>query len=379
VTDHTGAVVFGSVPFATPWLTEHNLAWALRQRMPVDWVDPPRSPLTPQRGALRRRGDGAASAHAALRVHQPQVLPPISNAAAQRLSRPLVRLQLRNVKGRSLGVFARGPAELVSVTRPGRSVLLIKDWTPAGAQLIGRSERALEHEVLSMCRAVDVVCAVTETLQATLRERGIGSHLLRHGFAADMAQSFDGVKTPSALARLRRPIVGYVGRVDDRLDWTAIRRIAERHRDGTVALIGPLSPRLPPASTAIVEGLANVTCLGPVDRAALPAHLVALDCCLLPYRPGVWGSHGSPLKLWEYLYSGVPIVGSGYEVLREYRQFVDYVPPEELPEAVERALASVDGGDIERRRRFALENTWDHRAAELLALAGHPARDPTGG
>jgi glycosyltransferase involved in cell wall biosynthesis len=359
----SGAVVFGSVPFAAPWLTEHNLAAALGRRMPVDWVDPVRSPLT------RRRPAGAA----ALPVRRPVVLPPISSAAAQALSQPLLALQLRPVAGRPLGIYARGPATLVDATRPARSVYLVKDWTPAGAALIGRSAGDLEDEVLSMCRRVDVVCAVTEALRATLRDRGVESRLLRHGFAAEQAGAFADAPVPAALRSLPRPLLGYVGRLDDRLHWEAIRRIAERHRDAPVVLNGPVSPRLPRASAAAVEQLPNVAMPGPVARAELPAHLAALDVLLLPYREDTWGAHGSPLKLWEYLYAGAPIVASGYEVLREYAGFVDYGPADELPGAVERALASGGAEDVARRRRFALANTWDHRVEELLALTSQPA------
>ena len=365
------AVVFGSVPFATPWLTEHNLAAAIARRMPVDWVDPVRSPLT------RGRAEAAATP---LPVHRPVVLPPISHPLAQRLSGPLLALQLRRVSDRPLGLYARGPVALVDATSPQRSVFLVKDWTPAGAALIGRSARDLEDEVLSMCQRVDVVCAVTDALRSTLRERGIDSRLLRHGFAAELAPAFDEAVVPERLASLPRPLLGYVGRLDDRLHWDAIRRIAERYRDATIVLIGPVSPRLPRASAAAVERLPNVVMPGLVERSALPAHLAALDVCLLPYREDSWGAHGSPLKLWEYLYAGAPIVASGYEVLREYSDFVDYVTPDDLPDAVERALGSGDAEDVARRRRFALANSWDQRAEELLALTSQPvAAGSTGG
>jgi glycosyltransferase involved in cell wall biosynthesis len=373
----TDAVVFGSVPFAAPWLTEHNLAWALQRRMPIDWVDPPQSPLTPVRDLLAGRPRGSTTA---LRVRRPVMLPPISHTAAQRLSRPIVAAQLRGVSGRALAVFARGPASMVDAARAGRSVFLVKDWTPAGAGLLGRSESDLEEEILTMCRRVHAVCAVTESLRDRLRERGVDSRLLRHGFAAEMAPAFDDAEPPPALAALPRPLLGYVGRIDDRLDWQALRSVAERHRDATLALIGPLSARLPRAPLAAMERLPNVKFVGAVDRAALPAHLAALDCCLLPYRRGVWGDHGSPLKLWEYLYAGAPIVGSGYEVLREYGEFVAYVEPGDLPAAVERALDTPDPAGVARRRRFALENTWDHRAAELVSLISQPgSAGPTGG
>jgi glycosyltransferase involved in cell wall biosynthesis len=358
--------VFGSIPFDRPWLTEHNLAAALAGHAEVSWVDPPRSPLS----WLRKGSERSPRRGLPLEVHQTYMLPPVRSTTAQRLSRPLLRAQLRRALPRdALAVFARGPAALVDMAQPARSVFLVKDWTPAGAELLGRDGGAIEAELLAMCRRVDVVCAVTDALRATLAERGVESRLLRHGFAAEQADAFASPAVPPDLRDLPRPLIGYVGRVDDRLDWVAIARIAERLPDASVVLVGPRSPRLPAESVAGTERLPNVHLLGGRRRDELPGYLTALDCCLLPYRPGVWGAHGSPLKLWEYLYAGPPIVGSGYEVLREYADFVDYARPEELPEAVERAVTAGAPGDVDRRRAFALENTWEHRAAELLRIA----------
>jgi len=378
--------VFGSVPFTAPWLTEHNLAWALHRRTAVSWVDPPHSPLTPLRARLGRRPAApapdpadppGAHAGAALPVRRPVVLPPVEHPLAQRLSYRLLRAQLAPLRrDRPLAIFARGPRATVGMVAPACSVYLVKDWIPAGAQLLGRTEEELEQEVLSMCRRVDLVCAVTERLRATLAERGIDSRLLRHGFAAELAPRFDGADTPAGLASLPRPLLGYVGRIDDRLDFAALAATADRLREGTVVLVGPISPRLAPASRAALGSRPNLVVLGAQPRDAVPAHLAALDCALLPYREDAWGAHGSPLKLWEYLYAGCPIVASGYEVLREYGAFVDYVAPADLPEAAARALDGRRPEDRAQRRAHALANTWDDRAAELLRMAAPLLGDP---
>ena len=219
-----------------------------------------------------------------------------------------------------------------------------------------------------MCRRVDLVCAVTEPLRATLAERGIDSRLLRHGFAAELA--------PRSTARTRPPgsrpcpVRWWATSAASTTGSTSRRspppRIAcARGRSCSSA---PVSPRLAPASGG-ARLAPNLVVLGAQPRDAVPAHLAALDCALLPYREDAWGAHGSPLKLWEYLYAGCPIVASGYEVLREYGAFVDYVAPADLPEAAARALDGRRPEDRAQRRAHALANTWDDRAAELLRMA----------
>jgi hypothetical protein len=91
-----------------------------------------------------------------------------------------------------------------------------------------------------------------------------------------------------------------------------------------------------------------------------------MDCLVMPYREGEWARHGSPLKLWDYLYAGPPIVGSGYSVLREYPPpLVRYATGADAFAAeVERSLREPAWGS-EERRSLALGNSWDARAGEL--------------
>lgn len=377
------AVVTGSVPFETPWLTEHNLAAALARQGPVVWLDPPRSPATLLRARRHRSGPrapGPVDPPHRLHVRRPLVLPPVEGVRAGRWSRPALGLQLRaalrGLPDRRFALLARDPGVDLGRLGAGPTAYLVKDWNPGGAALLGRrSEAEIEAAMLGLCTRVDLVLAVTERLCRTLGERGVAARLLRHGFAAETADAYEAAERPIDLAELPRPLLGYVGRVDDRLDFEAIRAIADAHSEGTVVLIGPLSPRLSLESADALRSRANLRTLGPRPRASLPGYLMHLDACLLPYRPGPWGEHGSPLKLWEYLYAGAPIVGSGYEVLREYPDWVAYGAPEELAALVARALEGRSAGSVERRRAFALENTWDHRADELRAIVARHRED----
>ena len=86
----------------------------------------------------------------------------------------------------------------------------------------------------------------------------------------------------------------------------------------------------------------------------------------MPYEDSLFTRYQSPMKLWEYLYAGPPIVGAGSVELRGYPPpLVNYgESPGEALAMVEQALADPQTGRDERSR-FALANTWDDRASRL--------------
>lgn len=80
----------------------------------------------------------------------------------------------------------------------------------------------------------------------------------------------------------------------------------------------------------------------------------------------------SPLKLFEYSASGLPIVGSRLPSLTSspdvpaLARLVD--TPDEAVRAVEASIPERwDRQEIERRQQFAANNSWDHRARQVLS------------
>lgn len=373
-------VIYGTAAWDAPWLTEHNLAHALARNRRVLYVEPPVTPLTPLRYGIHR--DSLQHARRLLRagirrdgrlhVLRLVALPPVEHPRARRASAPLLRAQVARAVGR-LGLrepvvlACRSMIELLGAAGERSSVYVAKDLLDAGGALIGRDAGALADEELEMCKRADLVCVVTRRLQETFAARGIESEVLPHGFHADLAPLYDSAQRPAEYEHLGRPLLGYAGRIDGRLDFSALGALADRYSHGSVVLIGPISPRLPREELDRLAERPNVRLLGPRDREALPAYLRHLDCSLMPYREGEWGRHGSPLKLWDALYAGPPVVGSGYVALTDY-PLVHYAsPPARLPDVVALALAE-NGNRRELRREQALANSWDRRSEALERL-----------
>lgn len=382
-------VVYGATPWAGTWYDEHNLAHALARDGRVLFVDPPLSPLTPLRAA--NTPASALWRRAPVRVgrvwrFRPLALAPLEHPRVRAASTPLVRRQIACAV-RRLGL--RRPVVLAARWTPGLEgaagevarVAVVDDWVPAGDALIGRSRGELLAEVDAVCAAADLTVVPSEALRRTLAGRGHAAEVLRHGFPADLRARYDRPEEPAFMRGLARPRLLYVGGLDDRIDFGGLQRLAETRPEASLVLLGPVSPRLASTGLESLRRCANVVHVDRRPREELPAAMMAASCLLLPYRPGEWAEHGAPLKLWEYLYAGAPLAGTGYSSLAEYPPpLVHHVePPADIADAVAAALAEEPGGAA-RRREYALANTWDDRARSLTglverALAGarHPA------
>jgi teichuronic acid biosynthesis glycosyltransferase TuaH len=360
----------------------HNLAEALAERHDVLYVDPPLSPLTPIRYGLRPRTWPQLRAvlnrrlrpSGRVRVFGPLVLPPIEHPRARALSLFLLRAQIRGAVARArlerpVVLAWRGLPELTGSAGESLRVAVVMDHPAAGAALLGRDAAELETEALALCQAAELVCTTSHPMRELLAERGWDSELVPFGFPEDLAGAFDEAQEPPEYAALPRPLLGYAGSIDDRLDFELIVRLADRFAGGSLVFVGAVSPRLSPPARAALGSRTNIHVLGLRSRAQLPAYIRYLDLALLPYEDTLFTRHQSPMKVWEYLYAGPPIVGTGSAELRRYPPpLVHYAEtPDGVPALIERALADPAAGR-EERRRFALENTWTQRAHQLDAL-----------
>jgi hypothetical protein len=375
-------VVYGTTAWDGPRQAEHNLAHALSAHHPVLYVDPAISPATPIRYGVRQETWRACKAVADRRLRRrgnvtvfaPLVLPPIHHPRARALSLPFVRWQVRRAVEhakleRPVVLAWRLLPELSGVAGECLRVAVVMDHPSAGAELMGRDPAELEAQTAALCEASDLVCTTSHPTQELLASRGCQSELVPFGFPGDQVGAFDAAREPAEYSKLPRPLLGYTGGIDDRLDFELIVRLADRFSEGSLVFVGPLSPRLSTEAHAALASRPNIHLLGPRPRADLPGYVRYLDVALMPYEDSVWTRHQSPMKLWEYLYAGPPIVATASPDLRWHpSDLLSYA--ETIPEALEmtaRALAD-PGEGRDARRAYALANTWDDRARQIERL-----------
>jgi teichuronic acid biosynthesis glycosyltransferase TuaH len=173
--------------------------------------------------------------------------------------------------------------------------------------------------------------------------------------------------TPPAWAREpRRPLLLYTGTLDERLDVPALLRIARALPQARVVLVGPL---LAPEHLAPLRAAANVTIRPPLARPELLALVRAADLGLLAHRELPLTRAMSPLKLYEYLAAGLPVVATDLPPVRDVHPSVELVAPGgDYAAAVRAALARGRAGEAERLA-FIERSSWRARHDALLDLA----------
>ncbi len=176
------------------------------------------------------------------------------------------------------------------------------------------------------------------------------------------------VHIPPDVANLPEPRVGFAGAVESyKLDTALLSAMADERPAWQIILIGPAALGDPELDALTAKP--NVRLLGPRPYVELPDYLSAMDVLIIPYRLNEYTRGVFPIKFFEYVATGKPVVCTELPALVEYGGIVPLVSdPSVFIETVERALAG--GQDDKRRDRvdLAFENTWEKRIGKLSGL-----------
>jgi glycosyltransferase involved in cell wall biosynthesis len=171
-----------------------------------------------------------------------------------------------------------------------------------------------------------------------------------------------------AMAALPGPRLVFTGAVvATKLDLELIEIVARARPDWAIALVGPVGAGDPRTDISALESLPNVHLLGARPYAALPEVLRRADVALVPYAINDLTRSVFPMKVYEYLAAGLPVVTTPLPALADTTGVIVAADAPATVAAVERALA--DDGQAARRARSAAvrENSWDARLAEIDA------------
>jgi glycosyltransferase involved in cell wall biosynthesis len=239
----------------------------------------------------------------------------------------------------------------------------------AYAENPGVDRARIESLELRLVQAVDTVLAVSEPLARRLS--AIHPDVRHTPNVADVERFAAGGPEPADMSAIPRPRLLYLGNIAAyKIDLSLLEAIARARPAWSLVLVGPIGRGDPSTDPGTLRQLPNVHLLGERDRGAAPGYVAAADVCLLPLRGGASTSASSPLKTWEYLASGKPVVAAPIPALREW---IDSglirggVALAEWITAVEASLAEGDAVSASRRTE-ASRHGWAARIREIEAL-----------
>ena len=161
----------------------------------------------------------------------------------------------------------------------------------------------------------------------------------------------------------------FVGAISDykvRIDW--IYYSAKNNPKFQYILIGPIGLSDKNTDVSILKTLPNVHFFGKIDYSLLPNFLKDIDVCIIPYKVDGHTKGVFPIKFFEFLATGKPVVISNLPSLEEYYKFVFVAKNKnEFSECIEKAL--VEGNQMKDQRiQLAKKNKWDDRIEHQLRI-----------
>lgn len=224
-------------------------------------------------------------------------------APARAITNALVRAKARGAWSTGTRVvWCQHPRFAALAGDLGADLIVYDCMDPHGA-FRNRDKLVVEQED-ALLRRADVVFAGGRSLARLLEERGATPECLPSGIDFDhFAQAAEPGTKPKELESLTPPILGYIGAIDERIDWELLRWLANERASWTFVLVGPLvgMDRIPISES-------NVIHVGGKNYSALPTWLRGFDVCLIPWVVDELTSYMSPTKTPEYLASGRPVV-----------------------------------------------------------------------
>ena len=301
-------------------------------------------------------------------VYTPLVLPFPHSPIARRLNAFIVRIAVavlrRKLGMREFQLWSFLPNVSDFIGKLGESVSVyycVDEWS--GFSNID-TDRMVDAES-ELCRKVDIIFAPAHTLAERKRELNPETHVAPHGVdhALFAKALHEDLAVPEDIAALPGPVIGFFGTLQDWVDQELICFLAARHPDWSFVLIGREA-----VDISRLKEMKNVYCLGQRAHSELPAYCKGFDVGIIPYLLTDRLMYVSPLKRYEFLAAGLPVVSTAVpeivnhadncSVARTYNEF---------DASVQEALRNAGPEERRRRSESVRSATWENRVADLSA------------
>jgi glycosyltransferase involved in cell wall biosynthesis len=254
------------------------------------------------------------------------------------------------------------------------SARLIYDYVD-DLDVFAGSSFELRRNHIRLLQTANVVLATADRLLAQAREQrpdvvycpngGDYTHFSR------CRQPYSGLPPHDLAPTLAqgKPIIGYYGALARWLDANLLKQVANRRDDFSFILIGPILDGTIEASGLLY--LPNVCWLDAKPYALLPEYLRFFDVAIIPFKLGDVSHATSPVKLFEYMAAGKPVVITPMRESLKYPGVLAGEDAEQFEARLEEALKLKESPVyLETLDRVARANTWDTRARLILETLG---------
>lgn len=238
------------------------------------------------------------------------------------------------------------------------------------AAIPGVDAQAFHVEEAKLLKLSDAVFTTAESLQARCSEFNSNTHFFPNvADPSHFGKALIEAPLPNDLAQIPEPRLAYIGALSDfKVDFELLKAVADQHPEWHFVLIGEEREGQNNAVLASMSRMPNVHLLGYKPYRELPDYLRGIRVGLLPTLINDYTRGMFPMKYYEYLSAGVPVVSTPLEFTQSTRTWMEIASTSaEFAEAIDRQMRAARG----RSREISLsigENTWGKRMTNMIRI-----------
>lgn len=235
-------------------------------------------------------------------------------------------------------------------------------------------EQSIRQSEERIAQNVDTIICTSDFLHENLQTQyGIAdkAHVLENGVEYDLFQE---EKRPNDLSVKGDVVLGFIGGIKPKLDFSLLMKMMQEKRNWHLLLVGPDGTNQSPEFKQLLQ-LENVTWTGSVAPEKVPQYMNVIDIGILPYKASTYNNAVFPLKLFEFLGAGKPVVGMNLPSTAKYSEpkVYEYANKDdeelfiELCQMLTVELTNEEA--IQSRKALAKEKDWKNIFTNMYTIA----------
>ncbi len=287
---------------------------------------------------------------------------PVVHSWSKLINIPSISYQLRDFRHRNTIAWVTTPAQVMpnlisSLSCRGFIYEMMDDYSKIHIQK-GKEIKKIEAWLIEHANLVIATSsALYEKAKNIKEDQNIA--IVANGVDYDY---FEKISTLAKCDVKNTKIVGYIGAIDEWIDFKTIEYVADVRKDLMFMFVGPVQVNRFPQKE-------NIQYVGAVEYSKVPSYCNSFDVCLIPFKTGEFADAINPIKLYEYFACGKPVVA--YE-MRELKQYKDalYLAKDrkDFLNMIEKALSENNWALSVNRKMIARRNDWSERVKTIDQL-----------
>lgn len=237
----------------------------------------------------------------------------------------------------------------------------------------------LNHELLAqkkyLLQQVSVVTAISETLKNVYKSifnRDI--MVVPQGFNLELFERADKTRYQGPTLPQDKPIIGFIGHINERLDFKLLYQLIKKNAQWRFAFIGPKETNSNVSLKANYDQidkifrLPNVTWLDQQPKEFIPGIIKQFSIGMIPYDTKYeFNRYCYPMKLFEYFYEGKPVIATEIEELKKLKSELICVDGLHWEKSIIQLLREVESQQKkEKKKIISQKNSWENKIKSVV-------------